>query len=147
VFSYRTTAQSTSHLTDTLYTFDADLYDPYVPAMHDTVSNTSRLVAAESGLYRVSCQVRWASNGTGERVFTINKNAAGAVGGGTRLLDDTGVGVGGGVPTVRGRSFPATLNAGDYIELFTRQGSGGSLNVDGGSGSTYLAMEWFGRQT
>jgi hypothetical protein len=140
-FTYRTADKSTANGSIVLYDMDAELYDPYTPAAHSTSVNNSRLAAAEPGLYAMKAHVTWAANAAGSRSLQLRKNAAGSSSGGTLILD-TGT-----LPSAGNVGFllvtvDVPLNANDYIELFTSQTSGGSLNVLAGAGNTFLSFRW-----
>jgi hypothetical protein len=144
-YAYRNADKSTTDAVDTLYDLNAELYDPYATPAHDTVTNNSRLVAAETGIYVCYAQATWQANATGRRRLSIRKNAAGSPTGGTEVgrLD---------VPVVpagihtNALSAPAQLSATDYVEMFVQQTSTGSLNVLTGIGISYLAFEWSTKQ-
>jgi len=140
-YAYRNADKSTTDAVDTLYDLDAELYDPYATPAHDTATNNSRLVAAETGIYVCYAQATWAANATGRRRLTIRKNSAGSSTGGTQVgrLDIPVVPAG---QHTSALAAPAQLTAGDYIEMFVQQTSGGALNVLTGIGISYLAFEW-----
>jgi len=144
--AYRTAAKSTATATWVLYDMDTELYDPYSAAMHDNSTNNSRIVAQETGLYRVEVQVRWAGTSGGIRALDVRKNAAGSQASGTRVLLRQQDSTGGGQITVMGGSKTEPLTAGDYCELFTRHEQGAALNVDAGAGETFLALIWDKKQ-
>jgi hypothetical protein len=144
--THRTAAKSTANATWVLYDMDAEEYDPYSPAMHDNATNNSRVVAPEAYLYRVEMQVTWANTSGGTREFEVRKNAAGSQAGGTLLLGRTQDSTGGGVITQSGASATVSLNASDYVELFTRQAQGAALNVNAGVGVTFLSLVGVARQ-
>jgi hypothetical protein len=144
-YAYRTADKSTTDAVDTLYDMDTELYDPYSTAAHDNATNNSRLVAAETGIYVCYAQMTWAANATGRRRLTIRKNSAGSSTGGTQVgrMD---------VPVVPAGTHSnvvaalAQLTAGDYVEMFGQQTSGGALNILTGVGNSYLAFEWSTKQ-
>ena len=118
---------------------DGELYDS--GGMHDPASNASRVIAPEPGIYRGTVGVAFAVSGTGNRGARVRKNAAGLVGGGTEVCIDTR-------PSFAGLSFhmvvpfQVQLNAGDYIEPFYYQSSGGNLAYIEAAAETYLNMIW-----
>lgn len=118
------TTQSISTASWTAATFDTDNSDAY--SMHSTSSNTSRIIAPAAGLYIVTANFAFASNGTGTRKAQLRKNAAGVSTSGTSL------GHTGGAPQTALQYFGSIsaivqLAASDYVELFVYQDSGGSL--------------------
>lgn len=135
------TAAGTFTTSGTFYAvgFDTEAYD--TDSMHSTSSNTSRLTATTSGLYTVLAQIAFASNATGIRSVDVRKNAAGNPASGTLLLSERATAVSGVVTTVP-VAFDVQLAAGDYIELFGAQTSGGSLNSSAGVNSTFAYMRW-----
>lgn len=88
------------------------------------VSGTpSRLIAPVDGLYLAGGGGQFAVNATGARMVYLQKS------GGTILAMFHGIGngtwyVGGAVNT------PVVMSAGDYIEMYVYQTSGGALNLD-----------------
>jgi len=144
-YAYRNADKSLVSGTDTLYDCNAELYDPYTPAAHDTATNNSRLVAAETGIYICYAQATWAANATGRRRLSIRKNAAGSPTGGTEVgrLDVPVVPAG---THTNALSAPAQLTATDYVEMFVQQTSGGALDVLTGIGISYLAFAWDTKQ-
>jgi hypothetical protein len=138
---YRAADKSTADATYVVYDMDLELYDPYTPAAHSTVTNNSRLIAAEAGLYTVKTHVSWAANSTGSRSVMLRKNAAGSSVGGT-LIIDTSTLPSAGAAGFLGLTVDTQLNANDYIEVFTKQTSGGALNVLNGFGNTFLEFLW-----
>lgn len=115
------TTQSLSTATVTTLSFDTEHYDTW--AMHDTVTNNSRLTAVKPGVYLVGGHVEFPANATGQRGLYIYLNGA------TYLAyaihdaaaaNETAVTV----------STVDSFNVGDYVELRGYQSSGGALNVN-----------------
>lgn len=113
-------AQSIPNDTLTAIDFDTENYD--ASAMHDTVTNNSRVTIGEDGNYLIIGVVAFASNAVGYRQIGITIN--------------------GGTDDVRMATAPANgtlasimiaeqinLSAGDYIEIFVRQTSTAALNT------------------
>jgi hypothetical protein len=99
----------------------------------DNVTNY-RYTFRSPGIYRVSANVRYAPNATGVRVVYIYKN------GSTYASKDTFNGtasysVGTDVSTL------IEVVAGDYVECFTYQDSGGALDLSAGSNLTFFDVE------
>lgn len=97
-------------------------------AMHDLVTNNSRLVAKQAGLFIVKATLQFDANATGSRGVTIRKNAAGVSTGGTQLerthlkANDTTTHPQQAVAVVR-------LALNDYVEVFALHTAGGGLGV------------------
>lgn len=144
-YAFRNAAKSTTDAIDTLYDLNDELYDLYGTPAHDTATNNSRLVAAETGIYVCFAQMTWAANATGRRRTTIRKNSAGVSTGGTQVgrMDVPVVPAGG-----HSNAFSAVvpLTANDYVEMFGQQTSGGALDISNGVGVTYLAFYWQHKQ-
>ncbi len=119
--------------------WDTELYD--TDSIHSTVTNTSRFTSATTGLYRVHGSLGFAANATGYRSVNVRKNAAGASGGGTSVgvfrVPATAT-----LSTLVPFSCSVQLTAGDYIEVFGAQASGGALATDPGVGNSSIYVEW-----
>lgn len=135
--AYATAVASCTNNTLTLVPLGGESYDS--ATMHSTVSTTSRVSAPTNGCYNVLAQVSWAANATGRRVITIRKNAAGASGGGTQVAQ---VGIAASPASGTGvvAATDLMLNAGDYLEIFALQSSGGALDASSGEDSTFLSL-------
>ena len=134
----QTSAQSLTNNTWVALTMDVEDHDN--DGAHSTVSNTSRYTAVTPGWVRASGLVsiatsgtnqrgaRWAVNGTVLNASRTQHNASGA---GT-----TGV-------VASGRLV--FLNAGDYLELYGFQNSGGAINTSVTSDEqSQLSLTWEG---
>lgn len=122
------TASSTTDVPDnawTLISFDGEVYDS--DAMHSTGTNPSRVTANATGDYAVHAAVGWAANNTGMRGLQVRKNAAGSPSGGTAVAQRNWPAGASTVQTVE-LYRELLLTAGDYIELFRYQSSGGNLS-------------------
>jgi hypothetical protein len=71
----------------------------------------------------------------------LRKNAAGSSVGGTLIIDTSTLPSAGNAGFL-GLTVDTQLNANDYIEVFTKQTSGGALNVLNGFGNTFLEFLW-----
>lgn len=99
-------------------TFNTEVFDN--DAIHDNVTNNSRLTCKTAGLYVIYATVIFASNPTGVRAVDIRLN-------GTSNIGENQVAAGSNVLTVSvGTLYP--LIVGDYIEVVAYQSSGGALN-------------------
>jgi hypothetical protein len=121
--AYNSAAQSVNNATLTALTLDSEDYD--VGAMHDNVTNNSRMTipTGGNGLYLLVAKTTFASNGTGAaRELRLTKNGAAI---GTSVLH---------APTAAANEQISVtgievLVATDYIEAYVYQDSGGALNV------------------
>jgi hypothetical protein len=119
--------------------FDTELYDPYTPGAHSGTS--SRLTAAEDGLYAVFAKIRFGGITSGAMDLDVRKNAAAVQTAGTRLQVVT-VGATTGGDEFPNVAFDAQLNAGDYIEMFGRQASGSTKTIVSAAGNTVFQFRW-----
>lgn len=119
---YNSAAISLTHNTDAALTFNSERYD--VGGCHSTASNTSRITipAGEGGKYLLTGHVEFASNATGDRQLSFRLN-------GTTVLAAQRVGANGSSVTILSLSTVYALAAGDYVELWALQSSGGALNA------------------
>lgn len=140
----KSTTQTISNNTWTVVTFDIEEFDP--DNMHSLVTNTSRLTARITGKYIAACCLSFAANSTANRKLTIEKNSAGTE---TALNI---VGMNSTFGSTIGSTFMAVnavtpMVAGDYVELFAYQNSGGNLGIDGidtWGHVTFLALIYVG---
>jgi hypothetical protein len=117
----RTAAQSIANTTYTAIAFTTEDYD--TDAIHDNSTNNTRLTvpSGKGGKWQITGPVTFA-NGTGYRIVRIYKNGVGLI-----SLSSA--------PTVSGDNTTGVvsnvfnLSAGDYLEVFVYQNSGGALNV------------------
>jgi hypothetical protein len=123
-----------------LLLFDTESYD--TDSNHSTSSNTSRLVCNATGLYDVRVNLFFATNSSGYRELQIRKNAAGSNVGGTVVgLARVAAFAGAAAQVYLAKDIP--LTAGDYLEAFGLQNSGGSLALAGGNEYvTWASMRW-----
>ncbi len=131
------TGQATADATLTVLNFDTEAYDS-TGTMHDPVTNNSRIVLPETGLYLVHMYVRWDATGV---TFTRARlqcrlNGATAVinhaTSGASAASDNWFSV--------ARSFERTFTAGDYIELLAVQTSGASRTTSAGNNLTGMTV-------
>ena len=118
---YNSAAISISHNLDTVLTFNSERFD--TDAIHDTVTNPSRLVCKTAGLYLIVGHVRFASNATGFRYTYIRVN-------GTTSLAVQETPAVSGFPTILSVATLYQLAVNDYAELLVYQNSGAALNVE-----------------
>jgi len=127
-----TTAISIINATNVVLPWQAEDYD--TNNVHDNVTNNTRLTVP-TGIIRVrlSARFRWDNNTVGTRRVTITKNGSfnWAVGIGQEDLDaKTGINISSTITAV------AIVTAGDFFEVFARQDSGGTINVQ-------ASVAWF----
>jgi hypothetical protein len=145
---YKSANQTLTDATYAVVSFNTELYDPYSTAAHDNATNNSRLIAAETGLYSVNLNLVFAANATSTRRWELRSNAAGSQASGSLVASDIrNAETGGVIGTRMDRTLDVPLTAGDYLEIFARQDSGGSLALVGGnSADTYFQMRWWAKQ-
>jgi len=144
VSAHKNTNQTLSNATFTAITLEAESFD--TDAFHSTSTNTSRFTVptGKGGKYLVSGVVAYAFNATGSRIAAVYKN--GSLVNYSSVLQAATAGSSGTYVPI---SFVISLVAGDYVEVFGYQASGGDLNVVfGGSGTeaqaTNLQMSYLG---
>jgi hypothetical protein len=98
--------------------FDTQLWD--TNALHDNVTNNTRLTAKVAGIYQITGQLVWAASAVGLRALAILLNAT------YTLAIQTDAAANQTQYTVT-TIFP--LSANDYVELIAVQTSGGGLNT------------------
>jgi hypothetical protein len=125
-------SQTIANATDTAVAFGGtDLYD--TDGFHDPATNNSRITipTGKGGKYRFETMIRWDGNSSGARSikFYINGSegqtvyrapafAAGAV--------------------INTPSFTLNLSAGDYVQIYVNQTSGGNVDIDNSGSGTQL---------
>jgi hypothetical protein len=118
----RTSDQGILNGTVTALNFNSERYD--TAGMHSNSSNLSRVMAPVDGIYMVTLQVHWELNGSGSRALLLEKNGTTVVARDRRLAS---------TDQINGPVFNVTnvlrLSAGDFVEAFAFQDSGGTLNV------------------
>lgn len=115
----KTANQSLTTGITTTITWDSEAHDPY--AMHNNVTNNSRITVPYSGYYMIEAELSYATHATGIRLIFILVN-------GTEVAR-TGIGAIAGTPSVPTICVFRYLNANDYVEIQGHQTSGGSLSV------------------
>jgi len=128
---YNSTTQSFNATTLTTITFDSEEYD--TATMHDTGSNTGRLVAPVTGKYCVKAGI-WYATTSGTNYVLFDKNGAGSyIRGGATAQNGGGSGM-----------FLATdvmLSANDYITVVGYHTEAGSI-ATGDTGTTPSQQNW-----
>lgn len=117
---YSSATQSLTNNVLTALTWDTETYD--TNAFHSTSSNTSRITipSGYDGKYRIGGLVSFHPNGTGRRELQLYKNGAVLAYGNTVIGSATDF-IG------NYMDWSTTLVAGDYVELYALQSSGGAL--------------------
>ena len=121
--AYNNTTQSIPNATATALTFNAEEAD--TDAFHDNGTNPSRLTipTGQGGVYLVTAFAYFGINGTGNRFLWLRVNGSAVRGGGAseegHLTRDTRLGL----------AAILVLAAGDYIEAFVQQDTGGAFNA------------------
>lgn len=136
--AYPSAAQSHT-ATGTFQVIALDGEEDDTGTMHDTVTNNSRIVAPSAGVYMITAQCSFFSNTVGERALTVRLNAAGSGAGGSPILFWDGTSLDAGT-IVANLSRPRRLVAGDYIEMFGYQASGGNLAYNVGAYQSWLSL-------
>jgi hypothetical protein len=127
--------QSISNATWTLLTFGSTSYDT-----DGIVTSTSRFTVQTPGRYSIVGKVVYASSATGRRWIAIRKNSTGTYVTGT-LLYATNIAATSAADHViipPGPEFQ--LSAGDTLEAFTFQDSGGSLSTAASGSDVHMAV-------
>ena len=139
----KSAAQTLSNATATAITFNGENFD--TDAYHDNSTNNSRITipAGKGGKYVVSARATFASNITDQRRIQLRVN-----GSATAIdLFNTSTGVAGEPFTMQTIRF-LSLSAGDYVEMFAFQQSGGNLDLGGdltvGDGGTFFGAMYLG---
>lgn len=116
----KSAAQAFATGVETALTFDGEDFD--TDAMHDNVTNNSRFTAPVVGKYRIFGHIEWASNATGLRFVQLTK-------GGAFYNYVSIVPAASGDSTIQVFESMVELSAGQYMEVYGMQNSGGDLNV------------------
>jgi hypothetical protein len=124
--------QSIANTTNTVVALNAEAFDSDPNgAMHDVVTNNSRVVVRTAGTYHVSAYVQWAFNATGYRRLYLRVN------GGAEMAAVMQAAMAGD-PTDQTVYTAYALNASDYVEAVVAQSSGGALNLAVGATVTLV---------
>ncbi len=114
-----------------LVALDSEEYDNN--AIHDTVTNNTRLTAKTAGYYKITGKAAWTTNTTGSRHVALWVNANPVSQSNTNTLSST-------MTYIGDTAVVKYLNVNDYVELVVYQSSGANLNLMGGSNNTFIDM-------
>lgn len=130
--AYRTTNQAITNTTLTALAPDTEDFDT---DNYWVSGSASRFTIPHDGKYTVGCTVLWDTSTTGNRAVYVVKNGTT----GTRLAGEQMAATNGG-----SLNLATTLNllAGDFIEFYVLQNSGGSVNV---AGTEQISQMWIAR--
>lgn len=117
--------QSISNATQTALQYTSEVFD--TDGFHDNATNNSRITipTGKGGKYLITSSIQWDASGTGRRTLRIYVNGSF----GNSYFNEIS-------PVASTYPFNVftgvlALNAGDYIETFVNQTSGGTMNPDG----------------
>jgi hypothetical protein len=119
----KTAAQTIANNTSTALTWDSEVFD--VGGFHDNVTNNTRITipTGKTGYYLVVIHHRWDTNATGIREHMIYVNGSTEY----QVMQISAASAG---RTKFTASQILLLSAGDYVESFALQTSGGNLATD-----------------
>lgn len=119
---YNSGSVSINSATPTALTFSNEDHD--TNTIHDPGSPTKLTIpTGKGGKWLVGASVVWESNTVGAREVAIRKNGSANTGGGNAVEASSNN------PTTVSTTTIISLAAGDYIEAYVTQKSGGALNV------------------
>lgn len=130
--AYRNSAQNISHATLTAVEYNAETYD--TDSFHSTSTNTSRFTipTGKGGYYALHVMLTYQENSTGIRDLRFYKN-----GSELQMLRTAGQ-PGANALTGMFGTYVGNFAAGDYLECYAYQNSGGTLTVDANTNSFTL---------
>ena len=111
---------------------------------HDNTTNNSRVYFRTPGKYEINGQPQIALNSVGYRSVQVRLNAAGSGTGGTQLAVNTVDASSAALVSLPIPTVEYDVAAGDYVEMFVQQNSGGALNTIAGQGITFLRIKLVG---
>jgi hypothetical protein len=126
---YKSTSQSIPDNVATAILWNVEEYD--LGGLHDNVSNTSRITAAQAGQYHFDATVRWEGNATGLRSFYFRVTRF--AGGTEEMGRDRQSPLGTSDFWEGSVSTDIDMAVGDYVEVMALQNSGIALNLQGTS--------------
>lgn len=134
---YKTADQTVSTATWTALTWDAEYFDS--DAFHSTSTNTSRITipAGKGGKYSFSFSIGTEANASGNRFTNFYKN-------GSDIKVMSNITPSSSYNNTHLGTFVLDLVAGDYIELFVYQSSGGNRPYYGTTSYSNLSAHYLG---
>ena len=134
---YKSTAQTASNSTWTAITFDSENFD--VNGYHDTSTNNTRITipSGKGGYYSLTGSLNWGGNTTGARTAAIYLN-----GSLNKVLGQHPSTIANDVYTEF--NYIMNLSAGDYVEMYGFQLSGGNLSMQGATTATVFSAYLIG---
>ncbi|HEY9375049.1 hypothetical protein [Streptomyces sp.] len=106
---------------------------------HSNVTNPSRYTVATAGYYQLSAVVVWGTNSNGYRQIFFAKNGVTTSRYGMIYTFVRGIG---GAQICMSTSVVLGLQAGDYVEVWGYQNTGGSLDVSVSNQDSRFEIEW-----
>lgn len=146
-YAYESTAQTTTTGTWLLVALASEIYDIVQSGdspSHDNTTNNSRIYIRTTGIYEITGQAQFVANSSGARQATIRLNSGGVSTGGTIIIQNTQSNAGTLTTSVSMTTVEASLTAGDYLEMFAWQNSGGNLDTLAGYSATFMRMKLTG---
>jgi hypothetical protein len=138
---YKTANQSIGSSGWACLTWDAEAFDS--DTMHSNTTANSRITFTTAGTYLITFNAMWANNSTGLRNHTIEKNGNTTQGNGTAIIEPFAIAPVAATHSGANISVIASFVAGDWIQAFVWQNSGGALNLSGVSEShSTLSANW-----
>jgi len=136
---WNSTSVSAPNVTDTLMTFDSELFD--TDAFHSTVTNTGRITipTGKGGYYLVTGVITFLASSGGMRSVALYKN-----GGATALADNAVPNSASQVNDSPWFSYIGNFAAADYLEIKGYQNSGSALNMRGAAYYTRFSVSYLG---
>jgi len=131
---YRSANVTLTHNVLTTLSWDAEDLDTH--SLHSTSTNPSRVTITRAGRYRVTAQVAFLANATGQRTVIVNKNGATA-----HHVRHAATPTSAAVLVTTGTVLCAP---GDYLEVQAQQTSGGNLDVSAAISNTWFEVEYVG---
>lgn len=138
VHAWRGTALNSVDGTPTLVNFDSETFD--TDNMHDPAVNPSRIKFPTAGLYEIDWLVTLATATYTALSLNIRLNAGGSAAGGTSVRTQPYM-LGTGAPNLQ-LTFLRYMPAGDYLEAFVDQTSGGNRAMSATSLGTRCFARW-----
>jgi hypothetical protein len=134
---YKALAQSIPNATWTVSTFSDEFFD--TNGFHSTTTNTSRITIPTglNGKYRISGSVVFGSNATNIRSIALYLN-------GSSFKEIWLNRASAAFTTIQTWNTIAEIVAGDYLEVYVYQDSGGALDINAGTAATNFFVEYLG---